>query len=309
MKYPIKAFYGTMIIYFLFAGCAKKSAEYSEQAAIGNAAYMLAMDGNIAAETDGKLALKESRHVDESVLLGNDISSRKLITNSNIEIRTENLEACTDALSSILKKYNAYTSSVSIYENSRNYTIKVAAEKYTSFFYELTGLGKVINYTESTEDVTMRYYDLESRLNIKKALLKTYQNYLVQTKNIEEILAVESKIAELQSELDDAGSQFRLLNNLIDYSTIYVEMYRPITAADYDKETIGDRIKEMLSGFGYYVSTIVIILIGIVVYGIPALVILALLYWLLLGKIGLVRRIYKFSAKKPAGKIANASVD
>ena len=301
MKYIAKILCGTIVVCLLwtvFGGCAQKSAEYAGQSISENEVQMSAYDSGI----DGGLALIESRPAEERAAVI-DTSTRKLITNANIEIRTENLETGADTLNVLMEKYNAYTSSVSIYENVRNYTIKVESAKYTLFFNELTGLGKVINYTESTEDVTMRYYDLESRLDTKKALLKIYQSYLLKAANIEEILAVESKIAELQSETDEVGKQFRLLNNLIDYSTIYVEMRGPVTAVDYGKETIGERIKEMLSGFGYYVATIVIILLGIVVYGIPAIVILALLYWLLLGKIGLLKKVYQYvSGKKSGGK-------
>jgi len=131
-------------------------------------------------------------------------------------------------------------------------------------------------------------------LNTKRELIKTYQNYLNRAKNIEEILSVETKLAELQAEIDDVGRQFRLLNNLIDYSTINLELLGPISVTNYGKETIGEKIKGLLAGFGDYISVITVILLAIIVYGVPSIIILLLLYWVLFGKIGVLKKVFKF---------------
>jgi hypothetical protein len=219
---------------------------------------------------------------------------RKLITNSNLEMRSENLDAGVNKLNVIMDKYGTYAATISIHENSRYYTLKVPALRYKSFLEEVMGIGKVINYNETTEDVTLKYYDLESRLNTKRELIKTYQGYLNKAKTIEEILSVESRIAQLQSEIDDVGRQFRLLNDLIDYSTIRLELWGPVAMSHYEKETIWEKIKGLMSGFGDYASAILIILLAIAVYGVPSIIILLLLYWRLFGKIGLLKRFFKF---------------
>jgi hypothetical protein len=197
-----------------------------------------------------------------------------------------------------MDEYNTYAASVSIYENSRYYTLRVPTARYKSFLERIMGMGKTLNYEETTEDVTLRYYDLESRLDTKKELIKTFQDYLARANNIEEILSVEAKIMELQAEIDDVGRQFTLLNNSIDYSTIRLELLGPVSAANYGKETFGEQIKGMLTGFGDYVSAIAVILLAIVVYGIPAIVILLLLYWVLFGKIGILKKVFRLTSGK-----------
>jgi hypothetical protein len=204
------------------------------------------------------------------------------------------LDTGINRLNEIMNKYGTYASSISVYENSRNYTLKVPAIKYKHFLDEIMKIGRIINYDETTEDVTLKYYDLESRLNTKKELIKTYQNYLNKAKNIEEILSVESKIAQLQAEIDDVGKQFRLLNDLIDYSTIRLRLLGPVAANNYEKETIWESIKSLMTGFGDYVSAVIIILLAIIVYGVPSVIILLLLYWLLFGKIGILKKVFKF---------------
>jgi hypothetical protein len=223
---------------------------------------------------------------------------RKLITSSNLQIRIENMDSSVNKLNDIMNRYNTYASSINVRENSRDYTLRVPAIRYKHFLDEIMEIGNIIKFNETTEDVTLRYFDLESRLNTKRELITTFQNYLSRANNIEEILSVEKRIAELQAEVDDVGRQFRLLNDLIDYSTIRLEILGPISSSTYGRETIWDKIKMLMTGFRDYISTIMVILLAIVVYGIPTLVILLLLYWLFFGKIGILKKSFIFVSEK-----------
>jgi hypothetical protein len=60
-----------------------------------------------------------------------------------------------------------------------------AAASFDPFFAKLAGMGKVLQRTESAEDVMIRFYDLEGRLATKRELLKTFQSYLGKTKDCE----------------------------------------------------------------------------------------------------------------------------
>jgi hypothetical protein len=58
-------------------------------------------------------------------------------------------------------------------------------------------------------------------------------------------------------------------------------------------EGIGDKIQGLFNGFGPYVSIIVTILMGLLIYGIPTLILLLLLYLLLFGRIGLLKKVWR----------------
>jgi hypothetical protein len=130
-------------------------------------------------------------------------------------------------------------------------------------------------------------------LNTKKELIITFQNYLGRAANIEEILSVERRIAELQAEIDDLGRRFQLLNDLIDYSTIRLELLGPTSAVN-----SFERIKGLMTSFGNYISMIIVILLAIIVYGIPSVIILLLLYWVLFGRIGLIKKLFRLMSEK-----------
>jgi len=221
-------------------------------------------------------------------------AERKLIKSANISIRVEDLAAAEDSINTLLKKYNAYAASSNIQENSRYFSLRVPANYYDIFLTETGGMGRLINRYENTEDVTLRYYDLEGRLTNKKELLKTFQAYLGKAKTIEEILSVEARISELQYEIEGTGIQFRNLANRIDYATIDLQLFGPVISASSNRGlTFGERIKQLFGGFSDFLSTVAMVLLGIVIYGIPILLLLGLLYLLFFGKIGLAKKLWR----------------
>jgi hypothetical protein len=54
----------------------------------------------------------------------------------------------------------------------------------------------------------------------------------------------------------------------------------------------------LFSALGEFLSRGLVILLGIVVYGIPVLIILTLLFWLLFGRIGLIKKLWRLAAGK-----------
>jgi hypothetical protein len=220
-------------------------------------------------------------------------AERKLIKRANVSIRVENLSAADDAVSALLKKYDSYAASTNIEENSRYYSLRVPANYYDIFLAETGSMGRLINRYESTEDVTLRYYDLEGRLATKKELLKTFQSYLGKAKTIEEILSVEARLSELQYDIEGTGIQLRNLANRVDYATVDLSLLGPVISTPNRGLTFGERIKQLFGGFGGFLSTTAMVLLGIVIYGIPILLLLGLLYLILFGKIGLAKKLWR----------------
>ena len=224
--------------------------------------------------------------------------SRKLVKQAELRIRVENLAETEDPLAALMGKYYAWSASTGIYENSRNYSIRVPSPSYDAMLAELAGLGRVLRRSENAEDVTLRYYDLESRLATRRELLRTYQGYLGRAANIEELMIVESRIADLQQEIDRTGTQLRNLASLVDYSTIELRIDGPAGTPSSSRAGLGEKLTALFSSFGAVASSVLVALTGIVIYGVPAILILFLLFWLLFGKVGLLRRLWRIAAGK-----------
>ena len=230
---------------------------------------------------------------------------RKLVKRANLRIRVEDLIAAGTAIDALIKQHGAYAAAATINENYRNYIVRVPASAYGAFLAGMSGMGRTLNLTESAEDVTLRYYDLEGRLATKQELLKTFQSYLGKAKNIEEILSVEERIADLQNDIDRTGKELRHLGDLTDYATIEIEIFVPVTAAHPSGTTLAERIRELFSGFGEFLSRVALVLLGIVIYGVPLLLLAALLFWLLFGRVGLLKKLWCVVAGKGRRKEKN----
>ena len=299
---------------FLAFGCSKKRApQYSEYG--GGAEFSrstartpgLAYDdsatlfsetsnlyGKMSDENAGSPAAASRAKADEPGYIAENVE-RKIVRRANIRVRVENLETAEISIKDLMEKYDAYAAWTSADEDSRRYTIRVPSAVYREFLAGTAGMGKVITRTESAEDVTLRYYDLEGRLGTNKELLKTFQAYLGKAKNIEEILSVERRIAELQSEIDSTGKDLRRLSNDVDYSTVELYIFESGVAVTRYPSFL-DNVKGLFRSFGEFLSVLAVILIGIVVYGVPIVLLLVFFFWLLFGKIGLLKKLWRLAA-------------
>jgi hypothetical protein len=218
---------------------------------------------------------------------------RKYIITASLTERSNDLKSSEYVLNEIMNKYNAYVTETFIRENALQYTIRIPANNYKQCFEELKMIGKIEYYNEKREDVTLNYYDLEGRLATQRELMKKYQQYIGKATNIEEIMAVEKQIAELQHEIDKTGDEFTGLNNSIDFSTVRLMLKGPRSDNNYYTETVWEKINNLFNRYNDYISITITILIGLIIYGIPSLIIILLLYLALFGKIGILKKVWR----------------
>jgi hypothetical protein len=224
--------------------------------------------------------------------------TRKLIRRAELRLLSQNPETAETAVLEAMNKYGAYSAETHIYEHSRSYIIKVPEKAFQPLLGELTRVGRILYRSESAEDATLKYYDLAGRLETKLTLRKAFQGHLENAKSIEDIMRVESRLAELHNEIDWLGTELRGLSNLVDYGTIALEMQMPQTAVSAGAPTLRDRAGVLFASFGNYASTVLLFLLGALIYGVPSLAILFLFYWLLFGKIGFLKILWRIASGK-----------
>ena len=289
MKCQLKSCVIIFILPFLFHSCSNKSAA-------DGGTYMMAEPQMSRTASFNEAGFNDDFNEDFNAQ-DQELQDRKLVKRAELRIRVEDFESIDKPLSDLMNKYKAWPASAGVYDNFRNYEIRVPSGFYDSMLAELSSLGRLLRLTENTEDVTLRYYDLESRLATKRELLKTYQGYLGKANDIDEIMTVESRIADLQREIDQTGTQFRNLASLVDYSTITLEINGPVSSSSLNP-TISERLRELFSSFGDVASSAFVVLVGLVIYGVPAVLVFILLFALLFGRVGILKKIFRFAAGK-----------
>jgi hypothetical protein len=304
---------------FLLNGCSKGEGGFS--AASTAPTSMMAFDASEAggaAQYNGT-GVNSAQVADEAFRSremvsgeGNDVirhaeKSRKLVKTATVEIRADRsllddegkITGAVEKIDGLLNAYDAYAGWSAVYENSLNYTIRVPGNSYEAMLSGLSVLGKVTSRTETAEDVTLNYYDLSGRLDTKQALLQTFRSYLTKAQTIEDIMSVETRIAELQNEIEWLGTQLAELSNLVDYATINLILRSPQTTTGY---SLGDKVTDLFESFGDFAFGALVVLLGIVIFGIPLIIVFFVAFWLLFGRIGLLKKAFRLAAGNAPGR-------
>ena len=269
------------------AGIASESYATTEEAVMDMAAEAPAMEQDMG---DGGITSENG--IDPVAQNG-----RKLIKTVRLELQTREFDAVVEGLSKKVQEMDGYIENSSMWGNSyynnstrsSEYTVRVPADRLDEFVQVVGELGNVTYKSESVEDVTLQYVDVESR---KKAL-ETEQARLLelleQAENLEDLLAIESRLSEVRYELENYGSQKRFLDNQIDYSTVYVSVSEVERLTDTGKKTffqeIAERFGNSLYGVGRGLRSFAVVLIG----SLPVLV-----FWaaVIAAMVAAIRKIY-----------------
>lgn len=225
-------------------------------------------------------------------------SGRKLIKTVNISAETEDFDTLVPNLQKQVEALGGYIESISVYDvgsyyveeqhvkqRCANLTARVPKEKLDGFLAQVGEQTNVTSRSESVEDVTLQYVDLESH---KKALLTEQDRLLTllgQAESVEDIIAIEGRLSEVRYQLESMESQLRTYDNRIDYSTVYLNIDEvrkysaPQTATAWERiasgfsksiEDIGFGIRDFAIGFvidiPYFVFWIVIIVVAVIVF-------------------------------------------
>ena len=190
----------------------------------------------------------------EKVEASNDLASRKIIKNADLSFETTAYDEFLASLTACVGQFGGYTEAsetygggvYSSYRSSRSayVTLRIPADRYDGFMETVCGLGAVTHRSESTEDVTMSYTDTESRVRALETEYQTLLDILAKAESLEDVILLQSRISDVNYQLDSYKSQLRKYDDLISYCTVYVdvsEVRRESTQSEYTM-TFGERI-------------------------------------------------------------------
>ncbi len=220
----------------LLAGCGGSSKEY--------AAYDSAATES-ASMQNGKAESPEMEMVEDSIAAGTEISeviqeNRKLIRTFDIQIQTKEFEEVVAGIQVKVQELGGYIESSSLdggsvyYDRYNRYsrmTVRIPSDELDSFVANVKETANVTHISEDADDVTLQYVDVESH----KAALETEQARLLEllemAETVDDIIMIESRLSEVRYQLESYTSQLRTLDNLVDYSTVHIDI------SEVDRET------------------------------------------------------------------------
>lgn len=279
MKKKIFTVLLAVLLAFAFTGCAGKAADemYTSSSSV---AY------DTAAGMDGGYEYKEEAMPEESIEMeieeaGVDLSTdaadlpmdgRKIIRNTELTIETKTFSDSVRLLKQAVSAANGYVEYSSLYSRGRTqnaeYVCRIPSAEYAGFLQGVQGAGSIVRTEERTEDATAQYVDIEARLRSLRTQEARLLELMKESGSLEELLAVQDKLMEVQYQIESYTGQMNVLTDRIDYATVRVyleevETYTPV------EPTFGERIGEAFRGMGENVQSTAEFLVLAVIYLIP----------------------------------------
>ena len=321
MKHRILSVFTVLLVLSLaFSSCASQSngSEWKADSNYAAAAPMETADayydydagGGWAGEYETEAAPAEAKT--ESGV-GNDLASRKIIKNANVSFETTAYDEFLASLTRCVAEYGGFIESSDTWgeglagrrDRSASVTARIPAARYDAFLEAAGTLGSVTYRSERMEDVTMSYVDTESHIRALETEYNTLLNILAKAETMDDVVTLQSRISELNYQMDSYKSQLRKYDDLISYCTVYINVSEVARQTPPEPKTLtfGERIgvglRENLYDIGEGFSDFAVWFVTNLPY---------LLIWaaVIAGIVFLVRALIRRARRKKERKIAEA---
>ena len=231
--------------------------------------------------------------------------SRKLIRTVFLTMETTEFDPLLEELSQTVTNLGGYVessnvsgSSILASPESRRYAnliVRIPSDQLDGFLSQMESLGNVTNRSESTEDVTLQYSDMESR---KKALLIEQERLLellAEAESMDAVIALESRLSEIRYQLESIESQLRIYDNQVDYSTVHIDLSEVKVFTSTSPDSIGTRIQKGFSKNLKSVSDGLVNFFVMIITSLPTLVVLAVILGIL---VLILRKLIRFDKRQ-----------
>ncbi|MCA1834162.1 MAG: DUF4349 domain-containing protein [Actinomycetota bacterium] len=110
---------------------------------------------------------------------------------------------------------------------SGDLTVRVPTSRFEQALIEMRALGTVTSDQLSSQDVTEEFVDLQSRLRNQKSQQAVLIRLMAQAKNVQETLAVQQQLSQVEDEIERITGRLNALKTLTDLSTISLHLFEP----------------------------------------------------------------------------------
>jgi hypothetical protein len=160
-------------------------------------------------------------------------SNRMIVKNADVRLTVKDTDVAIDRATQIIGDAGGYIVSSRVwyqdyYGNNLKYaaiTIGVPVDEFEKVLSRLRGLAiKVVDETAAGDDVTDQYVDLQSQLTNLEATRARIQDFLKDSKNVDEALRINQELSNIEGQIEQIKGQMNYLNDRSAYSTITLNL-------------------------------------------------------------------------------------
>lgn len=153
----------------------------------------------------------------------------------DLQVSKGQVSATLGRLSDIARLEYGYVSDSSTQESgsspSGEVTLRVPVDRFELTVHDARSIvgTKVLSLQTSGVDVTSRYVDLQARIHSLEATRATFLTILAKATTIGETLAVQQRVTDVQTEIEQLQGQLRVLTSTTSMSTLTVTVDQKLT--------------------------------------------------------------------------------
>ena len=242
--------------------------------------------------------------------------SEKIIYSADATLETTEFEHSIEEIRALVKELGGFMESSTIsgnnyYSISRGNTggryasflIRVPSDKFSVLTGSLSEFGNVPYCNTYMQNVTMEYYDAQSRLEAYKTQETRLLEMLAVAESVEDMLAIQQQLTDVQYEIDSLYGRLRYYDHQVTYSTVSLDVtevreYTPeptITLTYWQRMTRG--FAESLKNVGEFFQDLFLWFVTSLPWLVPLAAVIVLIAWL-------VRRSVKNRPERAAKRAA-----
>ncbi len=283
--------FASVLIVLVLAACGggNTAALYGGAAASGGAAAPAAADGKNLPGAQGAVAPGASAQPAQYAQ-----DERQIVKTGEVTIEVDNVANALGRVRAMAVELGGYVggAQAGTLDQSATLTLRIPAPRFDDALSRLHQIGsKVLVESTHEEDVTAAVVDLQARLKNLQASEIQYRALVAKATKIEDILAVQSRLDDVQGQIEELTAQLKQLSNQADLSTLTVTLQpkaQPIKEASSTWDA-GDTVSNAVSALLQIGQGLATVGIWLAIVGLPVIIVLAILA-LLLARVGLLRR-------------------
>lgn len=273
-----------LLVTVLFAGCGAQSTEAVKDSMDFFADNGSASGGATAPEMESAESLSGSTQKTDAVTPQN----QKLIRKIWLEAETEDMDTLLSGVEKRISELGGYVENREVRNGSKysgythryaSLTIRIPADKLDSFVTDVSEQANIVSNRESADDITLSYVATESRMKTLETEQTRLLELLSAAKDMKEILQIEERLMDVRTELEEVTSQLRVMDNQVNYGTVYLDLDEVREYTEVEEEPdgffarIGKGFMKSLKNMGDFCKEFVIFMIVVIPYLIPFAVI------------------------------------
>ena len=230
-----------------------------------------------------------------------EIQVEKLVYTSDISLEAEDfdtanntLHATINSLGGIIVSENAYNLGNVGYRSIR-ITVRIPQEKYDTFLAGLSNDYNVASLSNRVDNLTETYYDNENRLRSYRIQEERLFAMLEKATTVEEMLQIESRLCDVQYQIESLTNTQKTIDNDVKYATFYINLNEVTKYTAPTPKTFGDRLSDTVEDSGETFLEVLEGLLFIFIYLAPYIAIMLVFAVIVLV---IVRIIVKKARKK-----------